>query len=188
MRFGRLCLLAVFLAAPGACAAAAFLLDTERRGEAIEIVARAEIRTNAEHAWAVLTAYERYAEFIPDVATSRVVTRNGSTLVLDLTGAVGVLWWREPVAVRLAVSETAPRRVRSRMISGTLQALEGQYELARAPGGVRLTYTGRIVPDSRQRGLLERFIVHLNVSRQFGALVAEIERAPQPHATRAPGG
>jgi hypothetical protein len=107
---------------------------------------------------------------------SRVVQRNGSALIVDLAGATRVLWWREPLAVRLAVTETPPWRVRSRLISGTLQAMDGQYELAAAPGGVRLTYTGRIVPDSDQRSFLDRFVVRLNVSRQFGALVAEIAR------------
>ena len=187
MPFGRVYLLAAFLAMPGGCAAAGFSFDTARHGKAIDIVASAEIRADPAHAWTVLTAYERYAQFIPDVTESRVVARNGSTLVLELTGAMRVLWWREPLAVRLAVDETAPWRVRSRLISGTLQALEGQYELAATPGGVRLTYTGHIVPDGSQRGLLDRIVVHLNVSRQFRALVAEIERATPARAPGAPG-
>jgi len=176
MHFHRRYLLVLLVVWPGWCAAGGFFLDAQRRGEAIEIVAIADIRADPAHAWDVLTAYERYADFIPDVVASRVVQRNGSALIVDLAGATRVLWWREPLAVRLAVTETPPWRVRSRLISGTLQAMDGQYELAAAPGGVRLTYTGRIVPDSDQRSFLDRFVVRLNVSRQFGALVAEIAR------------
>ncbi len=177
MRLPLLGVLALLLAAPGPSAAAAFSLDTQRHGEAIEIVAVADIRAEPGQAWKVLTAYDRYAEFIPDLATSRVLRREGGVVVLELAGATRVLWWREPLSVRLAVTETPPWRVRSKLLSGTLQAMEGEYELAAAPGGVRLTYTGRIVPDSRQRGLLDRFFVRLNVARQFGALVTEIARS-----------
>jgi len=157
--------------------AAAFSLDARRSGEAIELAATADLRAEPGHAWAVLTAYERYAEFIPDISESRVVRRHGDSLVIELAGAVRLLWWRVPLTVRLAVEESPPHRVHARLIEGSVEALRGRYELEPIDGGVRLVYTGAIVPDRRHRSLFDQFVIRINVARQFRALIGEIERS-----------
>ncbi|HRP95105.1 MAG TPA: SRPBCC family protein [Rhodocyclaceae bacterium] len=180
----RLCLWMLICVAGGHAwtSAIAFSFDARRRGDGVDIVAVAELRADVDEAWRVLTAYERYADFVPDVTLSRVVQRDGLALVLELNGALRILWWRLPLAVRLAISEMPPFEVRARLIEGTLREMHGRYVLAPRPGGARLTYHGRIVPESGLRGLLDAWIVRRSASRQFGALVDEIERLAAPAA------
>ena len=156
--------------------AADIRLDTHRRGDAIEISASAVIAADPDKAWAILTDYDRYPGFIPDLTSSRVVERDGSRLVIEQQGEVHFLWIRIPLAVRMAVVETPIRDVHSILISGTVQELEGHYELEPTALGVRLTYIGRIVPDAADRSVLDHFAIRTSVSRQFGALVGEIEQ------------
>ena len=54
--------------------------------------------------------------------------------------------------------------------------MNGRYELVEQPSGIRLTYSGRIVPDDDEISLIDLMAIRTNVARQFGALVREIER------------
>ena len=58
-----------------ACRAATISFRVDRGSEAVEIEASAVLRADASTAWRVLTDYGRYADFIPDVRASRVISR-----------------------------------------------------------------------------------------------------------------
>lgn len=151
-------------------------VDTHRRGEVIEVRAVATLLASPRVAWQVLTDYDRYSSFIPDLQVSRVVSREGSKLVLEQKGDMRFLWFRIPHEVRLSVTESPPAVVEARLISGTVRAMEGRYEVRSEGNGAKLTYAGRIVPDEEHRGLLDSTVIRANVSRQFNALVKEIEQ------------
>src|SRR5262245_64001974 len=159
-----------------ALAAADVTVETVRRGEAIEVSAQADLHADVFTAWEVLTDYDRYASFIPDLAVSRVVTRDARSAIVEQKGEARLLALRFPLEVRLAVSETPYRSVRSRAIAGNFRELQGLYELAPIPGGLRLVYSGRMVLGEEPPGLIDATVVRLNVARQFEALVREIER------------
>lgn len=116
--------LAVLAPVPQALAAPDIAVDAVRRGEAIEISARAELRVNVETAWRVLTDYDRYATFVPDLAVSRVVMRDAQTAIVEQRGEARFLSLRYPLEVWLAVAEVPYRSVRSRAIAGNFRELE----------------------------------------------------------------
>ena len=161
---------------PPAHAVDPIVLEATRRGHALEILASATLEVELPVAWRVLTDYERYVQFIPDLQTSRVLRRDGAELILEQRGEARFLWLRFPLAVRLAVTEEAPRRVESRLLDGTVREMVGRYELSPSASGARLIYTGRIVPEDERTGPIDAAIIRATVSRQFTALVREIER------------
>ena len=152
-------------------------LTTRRDGDGIEINARARLSGSAESAWKVLTDYERYAAFIPDLHTSKIVSRIANRLVVEQRGEARFLWFKLPMIATLAVTETAPVRVESQLMRGTLREMRGRYELVNDADGLRFVYTGRLVPDAEQRGLFDHVAIRANVTRQLEALVREIDRA-----------
>jgi ribosome-associated toxin RatA of RatAB toxin-antitoxin module len=169
--------LLVAAAFTGAAGASEVSVDARRAGEAVEIVANAQMRADAGEAWRVLTAYDRYSSFIPDLVSTRILSRDGDRAVVEYRGSARFLWMVEPMTVRLEITETPQRLIESRLISGTVRDLRGRYELVRTDdGGSRLEYRGRIVLDEESAGLFDMIAVRSNASRQFRALVAEIER------------
>jgi ribosome-associated toxin RatA of RatAB toxin-antitoxin module len=164
-------------------------VDTYRRGDAIEVRAVATLTASPQLTWQILTDYERYTRFIPDMQVSRVVAREGPRLVLEQKGDMRFLWFRVPHEVRLDVTESPPSVVEARLISGTVRAMQGRYEVQSNGAGAKLTYAGRIVPDEEHRGLLDSTVIRANVARQFNALVKEIEdRARERDDPPKPGG
>lgn len=151
-------------------------MDAVRRGDAIEVAAHAELTADVPTAWRVLTQYDRYASFIPDLALSRTMQRNGTTAIVEQKGEARFLFFRYPLEVRLEIAETPPRSVRSRAIGGNLRELSGHYQLVPSIDGSRLDYTGRIVLAEAAPHFVHITAVRLNIARQFEALVREIER------------
>lgn len=152
------------------------VFQAQRTGDAVEMRASVTMRVDPLRAWRVLTSYERYSEFIPDVASSRVLSREGDRVVLEQRGRARFLWMSQPMLARLEVVETPPTLVESRLLSGTVRELRGRYELATVGNAVRLVYIGRVVPDDDHIGLLDLVAIRTHASRQFRALVREIER------------
>jgi len=149
---------------------------TERRGEFVEIRASALVDVDAATAWRVLTRYDEYARFIPDLRSSRVVARRGSVVTVEQKGDARLWLLRVPLDVTYEIAESPPDAIRSRSIAGSFRSLESQYRLTRQSAGVRLAYAGRVAPGFALFGPIEELAVRENVTRQFQALADEMER------------
>lgn len=163
---------------------AEILLHVVRAGDALEVEASAEFKGTISRAWQVLTAYERYAEFIPDMESSRVVSRDGQQVEVVQKGHARVLFVGFPIDVRLLVTEHPYQRVVSRAVAGNFREMLGTYQLEESKGRVRLHYTGRMTPDFSIPPLVGTLVFRHNIETTFRALVEEIERwqpqAPPP--------
>lgn len=166
----------LFLASAAGAAPAPVQVDAQRDGDAVLVEASADLRAGVEVAWAVLTEYDRYAEFIPDLRSSRILARAGATAIVEQRGVAGWFLFRFPIEVRLAVTEEPFQRVHSQSISGNFREMTGTYQLDATEGGVHFRYSGRLVPAFRLPPLIGLPAVRASVERQFRGLVEEIER------------
>jgi ribosome-associated toxin RatA of RatAB toxin-antitoxin module len=174
------------LLAQGA-AAATIAISLASHPDAIAIEGRVDLDADAETAWRVLTDYERYVDFIPDLQGSRIVARNGATVLVEQTG--DVMLWRLhlPLDVTFEITEMAPTSLTSRVVAGDLRALNSRYVLTPLGSGVRLEYTGKLGSGFALFGTLERNAVKQNVARRFQALADEIERRSAANRARSGG-
>ena len=165
--------------APGLVrAAAAEAIETriERHGEYVTVNASALMQVDARIAWEVLSDYDNLAQFIPDMKSSRVVSRSGDRVVVEQKGEIGFFFYRQPVDVTLEVLEQPRRRIVARRIDGNIRDLETRYELGTSDAGVRFDYSGRFIPGFSLPPLIGMPIVRRIVERRFRAMVEEIVR------------
>jgi len=151
-------------------------VKAHREGEAVLVEASAQVHADPQLAWEVLTAYDRYAEFVPDLKSSRVLARAGGTTIVEQKGEARFLLFHFPLEVVLAVTEQPPNSVSARAISGNFREMTGVYQLTEDGDSLRLTYHGRLVPAFRLVPLLGVPALRAAVERQFTALVREIGR------------
>lgn len=151
-------------------------VEARRDGEAVLVQASAVLTTAVAQAWRVLTAYDRYAEFVPDLESSRVVARRGNVAIVDQKGEAGFFLYHYPVEVQLEVTEVPFERVTSRALAGNFKEMVGVYELSQEGETLRFLYTGRLVPSFRLPPLIGVPAVRSAVEKQFTALVREIHR------------
>jgi len=167
---------ALVVASAQSAAGATVALTAERDGDAIDIRASALLDSDGATAWRVLTDYNHYPDFIPDLRSSRVVARRAATVTVEQSGDA-VLWlFRMPLEITFEIQESAPDQLHSRAVGGTLRALTSSYALVPEAARTRLDYVGHATPGFRLLGPFERAAVERNVARQFQALADEIER------------
>jgi ribosome-associated toxin RatA of RatAB toxin-antitoxin module len=159
----------------------------ERQGDFIAVNATVLMQVDARIAWGVLSDYDDLARFVPDMKSSRVVSRDGNRVTVEQKGEFGFFFYRQPVDVTLEVTERPPLRIDARRIAGNIKDLETRYELSESDAGVKLTYTGRFIPDFSVPPLFGMPMVRRVVERRFRAMAEEIERrdalarsAPKP--------
>ena len=174
------CLLAAALAVPAWTAGAAdeLVVEAERRGERIEVRARAVVAARASLAWQVLTDYEGLPGFIPGILRSSVRLHEGNRLQVEQSGEARFLIFSFPIEVRLEVTESRPDWISSRAVGGNLRRMNGRYELQPDDlrGTVALRYHGEIEPDFPLPPVVGLVALRFMVEEQFTAMVAEIER------------
>ena len=156
--------------------AATITIDAETHGDAFYIRASTVLNADAATAWLVLTDYNRYPEFIPDLRVSRIVARSGATVTVEQSGDA-VLWlFKLPIDITFEINEFPPKALRSRAVAGSLRALTSSYTLTPVGTGVRLDYEGHVAPRFEFFGDIEQAAMRQDVTRQFQALADEIER------------
>ena len=152
-------------------------IESSARNGVVTVKASAEMQVDPRTVWDVISDYDHLAEFIPDMKSSRVVQRDGDTVMVEQTGEFGFLFFRQPVAVRLLVVEYPTRHILARALGGNLREMEGRYELEKLPtGAVRLLYEGRVIPDFPVPPIIGTLLMRGELSRQFTAMVKEIMR------------
>src|SRR3954469_19139275 len=94
------------------------LVEAERSGDGVEVRARALIAAPQTLIWEVLTRYEQLPRFIPGIAKSVVLSRQGSNVTVEQSGEARFLVFSFPINIRLDVSENPQDWVASRAVAG----------------------------------------------------------------------
>ena len=174
-QFAAVLLLTLVAGAANSASSEPINVEARREGDAVIVEAHALLHADLEIAWSVLTDYDRYAEFIPDLESSRIVARSGATVIVEQKGQVGFFLFRFPMEVTLSVTEVPRSGITSRAIAGTFREMTGSYTLVRDGDTLRFTYSGRMVPDFLLPPLIGTAAVKAAVKKQFGALVKQMQ-------------
>jgi ribosome-associated toxin RatA of RatAB toxin-antitoxin module len=180
------CLLFFFTAA--ACAAENVAVDAIRKGEFIEVQARATIDASLSVIWATLTDYDRLPEFIPGLRKSKVISRRGTTVTVEQSGEARFLMFTFPIDVTLESIEHPPYSIQVRALSGSLRHFEGAYQVDPQPKGGRvvLRWVGSIIPEVSLPPLIGEVVMRMRIEDQFTGMVREIERREELRRAKEP--
>lgn len=90
----------------------------------------AEIDTGVDQktAWTVLTDYNRWAEFIPDLLVCRVISQPGEPIRLEQRGRIPQLP-NLPLVMITEVEETPRQSLRFQRIAGNIKTLVGEWRI-----------------------------------------------------------
>jgi hypothetical protein len=164
--------------APGMPAAAGNAPTTtvaiERNGEVFEIEATSRVRAGVDVAWAVLTDYEGYVNFVPGMTHS--LRLGERPLLIEQRGEFGVLFFRKQVYATLEVEQDEPAEIRFRALAGNMGRLDTRIRLRVDGDHVVLAYQSVIEPDFWVPPVIGTPIVRAAIHRKLDAVAGEIER------------
>lgn len=151
-------------------------VDLERRGEVVHVDASLVVSVDIQLAWQVMTDYEGMPEFLPQLQSSRIVSRNGNRLRLEQAGRVflgPIPWTFEYVR---DVELTAPTRIRSVIVGGSLASGEVVTELKRQGGATHISYRSEAVPGVWVPLGISEGVIRQQVLEQLAQMRAEMLR------------
>jgi ribosome-associated toxin RatA of RatAB toxin-antitoxin module len=155
------------------------------QGAAVQITARALVHAPVELIWQTLTDYDHLSEFVPGIASSHVVSRQGAHLVVEQHGSARLWIFSYPIRVTVASTERPYRSIDVHLLQGNLRRLDGAYRIEPKPDGTtELIWTGLVEPDTPLPTFIRNPLLRRSISDQFAGMVHEIERRADPWLAR----
>jgi ribosome-associated toxin RatA of RatAB toxin-antitoxin module len=153
----------------------------QQNGEAVfEVNASSFVRATPQHAWRVLTDYDRLAEFVPDLVSSKVVSRTQHEAIVEQRSQAGFLFVSQSIRMVVRITEQPFSKIDVAQVSGDMRHYAAHWELAPfakdGVDGTRITFSGTMEPDFFVPPLLGTPIVQGNVRKMVEAVASEIER------------
>lgn len=87
------------------------------------------VDASMNNAWAVLTDYDNFAEFLPGVESSQIVESNGDRKIFEQTNKIKTLIFSVKSRIKISTTESYPQQIIFRAIDGDLETLNGEWLL-----------------------------------------------------------
>jgi ribosome-associated toxin RatA of RatAB toxin-antitoxin module len=158
-------------------------IDLRQSGRTFVVDATFSAPVPPSVAWDVLTDFEHMDAFVPNLAESRIVARDGNGLTIVQYGVARF----GPFAMRFESERRvtlAPfTTIRSTQLRGTMDKLDSTTTFASEGTGTRLTYHVEAIPGALFPDVVARHFLRHEIAEQFDAIVREMVRR---HAASAP--
>ena len=167
-------------------------IHVERRQGVFQVRVETPVAVGVQTAWQVLTDYDRLAQYVPDMRSSRIVSGAGEPLRVRQEGGAEFLFFTVSIEVELRIEETPPERLTFTAVGGNMKQMHGEWRITRTGQGILLGYEAAIEPKLWVPPLLGTSLMRRNVARQVAGVVNEMLRrqaggaAPSESDSRTP--
>lgn len=124
--------------------------------EGTEFTARVLINASPSTAWEVLTDYDNFEEFFPNVEQSRLLESDGNGHVFEQVNVTKLLFFTNRSRVVLATTETYPKKIEFQLVEGDVKTLNGVWQvepIVTSGEGNSILLTHNITIDPEGKGL-----------------------------------
>ncbi|MFP5390639.1 MAG: SRPBCC family protein [Gammaproteobacteria bacterium] len=143
-----------------------------------EVSATGTVQAVPAVVWKILTNYERQPEFVPDLLSAKVLSRNGNRVVLEQEGQARFLFFRRDIRLVVNILEEPMSRIGIDLVEGDMKVYDCRWELQPLPdnAGTRIVYSGKLVPKFYVPGLLGANLMRSDIERMMSAVLARIDQ------------
>ncbi|MUG92061.1 cyclase/dehydrase [Scytonema sp. UIC 10036] len=152
-------------------------------GEKGKYTARVLVTTSLDTAWEVITDYNNFSKFLPNVVSSKVVSTNKNQKVIEQVDSRQVLLLRVKSRIRSAITETEKSRVDFQLLDGDLKSMKGYWliePIAQYTGGkptqVLITQVVEAQPKSGTPAKVFYGVFKDSLNNMMGAIKQEVEK------------
>lgn len=143
--------------------------------------ATAFARAAPQSVWDVLTAYDRLHQFVPNLRSSKLLSRDGHEAVIEQHARAGLLFIKQSIYLELRVVEQPISVIDITLVTGDMKRFDSHWELAaarqEATDGTLITYAGQVEPNFYVPALLGTPLIRSDVQNMVRAVIKEIEKS-----------
>ncbi|KHA78071.1 cyclase/dehydrase [Janthinobacterium lividum] len=142
-----------------------------------EVDASGSVQAPPASVWKTLTTYERMHEFVPDLSSCRVLSRNGNEVIIEQQGMARFLFMNHPIHLVVRATETPFTAIDIALISGDMRHYESRWNLYPIPetGGTRIVFSSRLMPGFYVPGMLGTTMIRGDIERMMAAVLTRID-------------
>jgi ribosome-associated toxin RatA of RatAB toxin-antitoxin module len=127
--------------------------------------------------WQVLTDYDNFEKFLPNVISSKLLQTNGNRKVFEQVSVISTILFTKKAKVRIAVTETYPKQISFRAVSGDVKSLQGVWKIKPVSGSkVVIMHQVTVNPGSTSNRDLFFEIYKNSLADSLAAIKQEIEQ------------
>lgn len=145
-----------------------------------EMQASGIVRATPQQAWKVLTDYGRQHEFVPNLQSTKLISRNGQEAVIEQKGTRGFLFLTQRINLIVRAVEQPFSSIDVSLVSGDMKLYATRWELTplgpNGSGGTRITYQGKMEPDFFVPPLFGTAMVQTDIRNMVLATLLEIDK------------
>ncbi|PKV46752.1 ribosome-associated toxin RatA of RatAB toxin-antitoxin module [Janthinobacterium sp. 61] len=142
-----------------------------------EVDASGSVQAPLASVWKTLTTYERMNEFVPDLSSCRVLSRNGNEVIIEQQGMARFLFMNHAIHLVVRATETPFTAIDIALISGDMRHYESRWNLYPIPetGGTRIVFSSRLMPGFYVPGMLGTTMIRGDIERMMAAVLTRID-------------
>lgn len=111
------------------------------------VTAGMTVNAPMERAWQVLTDYDRLADVVPNLTSSRLIARDGRRCVVSQEGFGRFLFIKQAIHLLVRVEETPPSAIAVTLVKGNMHEYRADWALnAIDANTTRIDYSATIAP------------------------------------------
>lgn len=151
-------------------------VSVSQAGTGFSIEATVEVPVPVGTAWGVLTDFDHMAAILGNLTSSKVVSRDGNTLIVRQEGVAryGLLSFAFESEREMRLEPT--KRILAHGLSGTAKRLESEARLLPLGQGMQIRYHAEVEPDSMLARLFGAPFVRHETEEQFMLMAREMMR------------
>lgn len=149
------------------------------QGREGQYTGRVIVEGTIETVWQVLTDYENFDRFLPNVAASELIEVDGNRSVFEQVNRVRILFFSRESRVRVAATGNYPRRIDFELVEGDLRALNGTWQVEEIPlqsNQFLITHRVNVVPEPSSNPGLFYNVYEDTLEDTLAAIQQEIEQ------------
>ncbi|HEY9769097.1 MAG TPA: SRPBCC family protein [Coleofasciculaceae cyanobacterium] len=135
---------------------------------------------NLDTAWQVLTDYNNFPSFMPNIASSKIVVERGDRKIFEQVNVVDLLFFKEKFTVQIEAKETKPYKVDFQQFQGDLKSLSGTWQIKQINSRqILVTHRVKVEPESNTEKPFFYGIYESYLENTLKAIAQEITQRSQ---------
>lgn len=104
---------------------------------------------NIDTAWEVLTDYDEFENFLPNIAASKIISEDGDRIIFEQVNVVDLWLFQQEFTVQIEAIKTKPSKVDFKIVDGDLKKLIGRWLLKEtSPGKILVIHAVEVEPGA----------------------------------------
>ncbi|MEL6931290.1 MAG: SRPBCC family protein [Cyanobacteria bacterium J06600_6] len=147
------------------------------KGQKGKYLGRVIASGNIDTAWQVLTDYDNFDRFLPNISASKIIEENGDRILFEQINLVDLWLFQEEFVVQIEAVKTKPSKVDFELANGELKKLVGRWSIEEiSPGEILVSHKVEVEPGSDTEKLFFYGIYESSLEETLKAIAVEITR------------